>query len=226
MPASQKRIDGGRIPGAVEIPDCIEIVIFWTLANGRIGHTLLHGRSTGSFVPSATTAENIRASFGAQWAPNLALYSPSTTNFFQASVRDLTLKTTPAFLSTNAVTPGTSASPALPPQTALVLSSRTAQRGRGMNGRAYMPNWASNADAGNGQGIPALTAAMNAFGTGLINNTFLGQGLQAVVAHPHRQAYTGLAGAQHAERMASRVDVTNMVLRDLVWDTIRARVKP
>ena len=64
MAQSQKKVDGGRIGGPAVVPNCIEVVIFWNLVNGRIGHTILHGRNLGSFVPSAAIAETLRGNIG------------------------------------------------------------------------------------------------------------------------------------------------------------------
>jgi hypothetical protein len=225
MPTSTKKTDGGRIPGPVEITNCIEVVWFWILPNTRIAHTITHARSTGTFVPSPTTAEAIRAAIAASYTAHLAAFQNALSGFQKVSVRDMTARTNPAFESTGATVGGTDPGNALPPQTALVLSGKTAERGKGFNARLYIPGWSAAADAGSGTAVSTLTAAMNSFGTEVLQ-AYSGQGLTMCVAHPHRQTYTGITGTVHPDRPAAMVNLTTLTMKDLVFDTVRARVKP
>src|SRR5215469_1213404 len=161
-PQSVKKKDAGRIPGPAAISNCVEIVITWFSPQSRLFHTILHGRNSGSFVPSVGSANTLMTALAGTWSTNLALYTPTTASFFALSVRDMTSPTLPLFASTIAGTAGTSASPAMPANVALVLTENVAMRGRGAKGRLYIPNWATNADAGNGSAIAAVQTAMNA----------------------------------------------------------------
>jgi len=224
-PQSVKKKDAGRIPGPAVIAGCIEVIMNWTATNGRIIHTILHGRNLGTFTPSAASAQTLFAAISGNWSTNLALYSPTASQLTGLTVRDMSASTNLAFLSTGAAVSGTSASPGLPIQTALVLTANIAARGRGAKGRAYLPNWATNADAGNGLAIGAVGTALAAFGTALLSN-FSASGLTSTIAKPARAHYLGFTGTDHPARNAAMVDVNSWTARDLVFDTQRRRVQP
>jgi hypothetical protein len=221
---STKKHDAGRIPGPVAIANCIEIVLFWTQANTHLAHTILHGRNAGSFVPSVGQANTLFGTIGTSYTTNLASYQPTGTSLTYLTIRDMTATTNPIFQSTAAAVAGTSASIAMPENVALVLTANTTLRGRGRKGRAYIPNWATNADASGGLAVSALTAAMNAFGTALISN-MNAIGLTSTIANPARNAYIGYTGTTHAARAAGMNDVSSWTLKDLIWDTQRRRVQ-
>jgi hypothetical protein len=159
------------------------------------------------------------------WVSNFGAFVAASVTFLSVSVRDMSLLTNAAFLSTQVANPGTSASPAMPPQTALVMSGKTASRGKGFNARLYMPGWATNADSGGGVAAPALVTAAAAFGTSLLSN-YDSNNLTLCVAHPARQAYTGVTGTNHNARAADMVNVVSLTLKDNIFDTVRSRVKP
>jgi len=225
MPQSTKKVDGGRIGGPAVIPNCIEVIIPWTLANGRTGHSILHARNLGTFVPSVSSANTLQTAVVAAYQSNLLPFQATTVGHGNLSVRDMSAATNPIFVATSGGAAGTSASPAMPAQLALVLSAKAIQRGRGFNARYYIPGWATNADAGGGIAAPALVTALAAYATSLFN-AFTASGLQPAVAHPHRQQYTGITGTVHPERQPTAVDLQAWVLKDNIFDTVRARVKP
>jgi hypothetical protein len=220
-----KKTDPGRIPGPAVIPACVEVVLFWTLANSRTGHNVLHGRNSGSFVPSVTSANSLFSAILTTWNSQLALYAPTTVVLGGLSVRDMSASTNAPFLNNTSGGSGTSASAAMPPQVALVLSGKGTMRGKGNSARWYLPGWASNADSGNGVVAPAVVTALGPFMTSVFS-AFSTAGLVPCVAKPARQAYTGISGAQHPATTAHTIDIQAWALRDNIWDTVRARVKP
>jgi hypothetical protein len=222
---STKKVDAGRIPGPAAVPNVVEIQLAWTGANARIFHNYLHASFAGSVTLSVAIANTVFSAISSGWNTNLALYSPTTCNMLRATVRDMTATTNPIFVSTAAAVAGTSASPGMPANVALVLTEQATQRGRGMKGRIFVPCWATNADASGGQALAAVQTAMNAFGTAIFN-AMTAQSWTPCVAKPARQAYIGYSGASHNARAASSVQISGYTCQDLFWDSQRPRIKP
>ena len=226
MPSSTKKTDGGRIPGGVVIPNCIEVVWFWVLVNGRTGHTVTHARNRGTFVPSVATANGVMSSLSTNFTTNLALRISTLAALQAVSVRDMGALTNPAFRSDAPSAPGTSAVNALAPQTAAVLTGETALRGKGTRTRYYIPGFTVDGVTGAGAIAGPTSTSLTAFGNALIGN-YTANGLDLGLARPARQAYTGITGTNHPARSPATVEpVTAVVLKDVVYDTVRSRVKP
>ena len=49
-------LDPGDTGGPVVVPQCAQIVLNWTLADGRLGHNVLYGRYSGGFAGTAAQA--------------------------------------------------------------------------------------------------------------------------------------------------------------------------
>jgi hypothetical protein len=224
MPISTKKTDGGHIKGAAAVPNVIEFKTQVQLPNSKITFWTVHGFYT-TVPPNLQTVANgylsaVTTSWNAQLAPLLA-----TTTFLQGcQVRDMTNVNNPVIVATQTNQPGTSASPAMPPGAAIVLTEIIAARGRGLKGRIYLGGWATNADAGGGVIATATQTALNNFGTALLA-AINGQSLTACVAQVHRQQYQGVTGTVHGDRPASHVNVTGYILRDLIWDSQRRRAQ-
>jgi hypothetical protein len=159
---------------------------------------------------------------GAGWT-GLAAYMPTTSSLFSVSFRDMNTANNAFITSNAAAVPGTSASPALPDEVAVVVTMRTAKTGQANRGRVYNPAWATNAL---GAGGIVLAAAVTALGTWATNNllaAFAPRGLTAVLGQPARASYTGTTGTLHPARTAGSIAITSAVVRDNHWDTIRRR---
>jgi hypothetical protein len=223
-PASTKKHDAGRIPGAYIIPNCVEIGVVWGLPNARGGHSFFHGGNAGSTVVNVGLANTLMASLVSAFNANLASFIATDASLSYLWVRDMSLTTNPSINTTLSGAAGTSASNAMPAQNAIVVSEKSTQRGRGANGRAYIPGWADNANAGGGVIAPALVTAFGTFCTAWFSGIGAA-GLTPALAKPARNAYTGYSGAEHAERAASWVQVQEYYLRNNVFDTQRRRVE-
>jgi hypothetical protein len=224
LPHSQKKVDAGRIPGPYNVPQVIEVKLIWTSPSGRKYSSFLHGSYSTLFAVNVANANTLFGAISASWTTNMASLSPTTCQLTGLAMRDMTSFTNPVSLSTAAGVNGTSASPAMPENVALVLTEEVNVRGRGAKGRVYVPNWATNADAGGGIATAAAQTAMNNWGTGILN-AFTASGLTACVAKPARQAYIGFTGTQHNARAATNAAITAYLCQDLVWDTQRRRVQ-
>ena len=224
-PQSQRKVDAGRIPGPANVPGVIEVVMTFLLDNGKTATCKLHGKNSGSFVPSVAQANTTYNALAPSWSIRLAQYMHTTTSFQTVKIRDMTDHTLPQFESNVASTPGTGVGAAMPQDVALVLTVNIAARGRGAKGRLYLPGWAVNADAGNGQAIDAVRIAMDGLGQDWLSElTTLG--IPGALPQPARQEYRGLTGAVHPARAAGSTSIVSLVCENTEWDTQRRRGLP
>lgn len=223
-PQSQKKIDGGHIKGAANCANVIEVRMQFQLPNTKGMNLIVHGSYITAPANLQTLATALFGSLSSAWGSNLGLYMATTTAFQNVFVRDMTDHTTPVFTGTGTAVPGTSASPAMPVNAAIVMTENVNVRGRGAKGRVYLGGWATNADAGAGLINDAVRLAINAFGTALAS-ALSAQSLTPCVAYVQRQAYIGLTGTSHPIRPAARPPVTSYICQDLRWDTQRRRIQ-
>lgn len=217
-------VDPGHIGGPKVIPSCAEVKLVFALEDGKFGNIILTGRYAGSFNFTTTQATALwtALSSGAAWTA-LAGFLATSTNFGAVTLRDLNVPNAPIIPSGGTGNaPGTSASPALPNEVAIVVTKRTSRTGPGYRGRLYVPGFATNAlGAGNIVAAGAVTAVQNWANT--IAGAFTAQGLTHVLGQPARAAYTGRTGTQHPARPAQSTDVSSVTVRDNHWDTQRRR---
>lgn len=227
-PQSTKKKDAGRIPGAAAVANVLEIRCLLGLANGKVASITFHGYNATMPAVNVALANTLMASLSSAWSTNLGSYmaagtTPST--FAAVYIRDMTNPGFPVFQSTSAAVLGTSASPAMPVNVALVLTENLNIRGRGAKGRVYIPGWATNADAGGGVAVGAVQTAVTAFGTAVFN-AITSAGFTPAVAKVARAAYTGYTGTPHLQRNATWAQVISYSCRDAIWDTQRRRIQP
>lgn len=216
--------DPGLDKGKKVIPNCCQFHLVWNLVDGKQARQILAMTVGSSFNPTAGLAEQARASIvgSAAWSP-FAGFLATGTQLAAVQLRDLRVADMPLVPSTGSVTPGTSPSPALPSEVALVLTLRTAKVGPGNRGRVYLCGFATNG-LGAGDVIaaglvtaatnmaPAITVAMNTIGGSW--------GL----AQPHRLEYTSpKTGTHFDERPAGVAPITSVSVRDNHWDSQRRR---
>ena len=228
IPQSQKKKDAGRIPGAAAVTNVLEIRCNFLLPNLKQANIFFHGYNATMPAVNAALAQTLFASLSSTWSTNLATYMAAGTNpttFFAVFVRDMTNPGYPVFQSTGAGVVGTSASPAMPENVALVLTKNLNVRGRGAKGRAYLAGWATNADGGGGTAIGAAVTAVTAFGTGVFN-AIQAAGFTPAQAKPARAHYLGVTGTEHLARAQNYATVSNYVCRDNIFDSQRRRIQP
>lgn len=158
----------------------------------------------GAAVKSALTSSTL----GSQIHTTVALAN--------VGLRDIRTANTAEFLDSGAAVAGTATGDLLPPQTALVITLRTAQAGRSFRGRVYLPGFAESVStaagiyAGTTHGVSFITAIKSALVTSGLD---LG-----VLSRPNAEATPPRAGFI--------TPVTSIVIRDNVWDTQRRRAIP
>lgn len=224
MPVSVKKKDGGRIPGPAAVPNTIEIACIVGLPNTKRSRMVFHGSFTTPPGAMQTLANALWSSLSSAWSTNLASLMATQTTFQAVQIRDMTSPTNPVYVGTGTAIPGSSASPAMPPGAAIVMTENIVARGRGLKGRVFLGGWATNADAGAGAIAAATQTAINAFGTA-VQNAINAQSLVPCVAQVARQQYQGITGTVHGARSASHVNVSSYICQDLVWDAQRRRAQ-
>lgn len=215
--------DPGAVGGPKVIPQAAEVTLVYGLPSGKFGHNVLVGRYAGPFALDVASANAILTglSTGAQWTA-LAGFFSSDMNLGAVRIRDLNVRDQPLIESTVTGANGTSASPALPNEVALVVTLRTPFTGPQNRGRMYVPGWATNSlGAGNVAAAAAVTALNN--WASIIAGVLAAQGLTWSVGHLARQEYIGSTGTVHPARAAGTVPIQSAAVRDNHWDTIRRR---
>jgi hypothetical protein len=222
LPASQRKIDGGKIKGAQPCANTVEIRCLGTSANGKQLSFTVHGFFTGASPVAQALADTLWTSISTAWSANLAPQMVPAATFTAVHVRDMTLPTNPIFIGTGTAIIGTGTPPAVAPENAVVITENITMRGRGLKGRIFLGGWANTADAGNGVISAAASAAATGFGTALFN-AVSGAALTPCVAEVPRQSYTGLTGTTHAARSQAHPAVSSYSLRNNEWDIQRRR---
>lgn len=215
--------DAGRIPGAVVIPNAIQVRLVWTLANGKTVYNVLHGSVAGGFSATTAVADAVFTALKANagWTSLRANLS-TTCSLFGVDLRDLRSINQPVVASTTAAAAGTGATGAIPPGDALCVTLRTALVGRGSRGRVYLPGFDFSALAAGGVAAAGTVTNATSFMTG-VQTVLTASSITLAIANPARAAYTGSTGAAHAARPAGILPVTGIVTRNNIFDHQRRR---
>lgn len=206
--------DPGRIPGPIQIANCIEVDLLWNLASGKQVKNVLHGSVAGGFSATTAVAQAVYAAIiaSASWTA-WALDVHSTASFAGVQLRDLRTLNNPFVASTGAATAGTGAATALPPGSSLVITLRTAGAGRGFRGRVYLPGLDSVVLVA-ATGAATATANTNAVNfITAVQTALTSSSITLAIAQPARQAYTGRTGRAIPLRTANVQPVTSIVAR-------------
>lgn len=216
--------DPGHIPGPILIPNVWQVRILWGMADGKGAFNVLHVAVAPGSTPTAAIANGIKSAWQSlMTSSGLLPFLGNSSSMFNVDLRDLSPPgNNPLVSGTAGALTGTSASPSLPNEAAVVLTLRTAKAGPQNRGRIYLPNLATNAVDPTNVIIAGAVTALNSFAAGVISAVQTG-GNTMVIAQPARAAYTGKTGTQHPARGAGSQQVTACILRDNHFDTVRRR---
>lgn len=215
--------DPGHVGGPIVIPNCVQVLLTWSVPGGKVAHNVLYGRSAGVPAPSVAQAQGIFSALttGAQWTA-MSSHMVNTT-FNSVTLTSVHSAGQPSFVSTGLAVPTTGTDPqALPSEMAVCVTLRTGSRGVANRGRMYLTGF-GNAQVTTGNVILAacVTDVQNWAGT--ILTALSAQSYTWVIGQPARAAYTGSTGTQHPARIANSVPVTSIIVRDNHWDSQRRR---
>lgn len=202
---------------ALVVPNAAQMRLIWSLGGQLYALNVLGVVNAGSVAITQALTNTIGAAVKTGLTTS-ALGARITTNVALANVglRDVRTANTAEFLDSGAAVAGTGALDTLPPQTALVVTLRTAQAGRSFRGRVYLCGFSEteNFAAGTYSGQAGPVAFITAVQSALVNN-----GLNlGVISRPRTDPLNPSAGFV--------TPVTSIVLRDNVWDTQRRRAIP
>ena len=106
---------------------------------------VLHAQVTAAGPLNPSVGETIFSAIKANAATTTWLTQlPVNTSFTGVDVRDMRASNFPLLPSSSAAAPGTSAQNAISPQTAIVITLRTASAGRAFRGRVFLGGLAIN----------------------------------------------------------------------------------
>lgn len=216
--------DLGAVPGPVVIPSCAQVVLVWTLPDGKTAHNVLYGRYSGTFAGTATQSNAIHTalSTGASWTA-LAAFLNTGTAFIGVTLRNVGIADQPIIGSATATALGTGVGAPLPDETAAVITLRTALVGRANRGRLFIPGWNITAAAAGGVMVAGMVTALTNWAATIVG-ALSGQGYTLVIGQRQRVAYTSpVTGRQFGPRPANSVPVTSLQVRDNHWDSQRRR---
>jgi len=219
-------VDQGAIAGPIYVPSCAMISLLFSLTDGKTAHVNLGGRYSGAFHGTQAECNSMLAQFVSGNYSTLNAFFSSTGSLSAVTIRDINPPDGSGVVvqSNAAGVPGTSASPALPSEVALVVTKNTAKRGRSFRGRMYMANWATNAMGTGDTVAAAAVTALGAWASTLVGATLAAQGYPHVLLQPARAAYTSsITGRQFPARAATSEVITSLVVRDNHWDSQRRR---
>jgi|SRR5580765_3039494 len=215
--------DPGAVGGPVVIPFCSQIVLNWTLADGKVGHNVTYGRTATVPAPTVAQAQAIFAALttGGLWT-SFAGHLTTTTALASVTIRSVHAQDQPVVQSTGAAVPGTNAGVALPNEMALVVTERTALAGKSNRGRMYIPGYAAVEVLAANVASAAAVTDTTAWAAGFIG-IYATQGYTMVIGQKARAAYVGSTGTAHPARAATSTTVTSLLVRNNTWDSQRRR---
>lgn len=222
--------DPGRIPGPVVIPNCVSMLLSWSLANGKRASNAMHFSNPASAVIDEALADTINNAFIADarfttWMSRVG----SECSYLGLALKDLSVANNAFHGSTAAAVPGNyPVDPVtLPPEVAFVVTERTNLGGRENRGRVYLPGVSRNLCTTGAVADPTVVAdapdLLNALG-----DAVAGAGTFAIcIAQPARQSYTSPdTGRVIPARDANFIDVVAFSSRDNIFDSQRRRSQP
>lgn len=215
--------DSGRIPGAVIIPNCIQVRLVWSLPNTKTAYNVLHGSVAGGFNATAGVADAVFTALkaAAGWTAWKTRVN-SGISLAGVDLRDLRTPNLPIVPSSTAASAGTGAGTALPPGDALCVTLRTAGSGIAFRGRLYLPGLDSSALAAGGVAAAGTMTDAAAF-VAAVQTVLNASSITLALAQPARAAYDGTHGAHHNARAANVMPITAIQVRNNIIDHQRRR---
>lgn len=225
--------DLGHIKGPVYIANCVSVRLIWTLPNLKRASNILHA----TFVTVPTFSQSwinglqtaINSAFTASTLPGQL---HAQTQLTAVGVRNMAQDPITTFgfaewLSNGAGVNGSAAAGGpLPANVSYCVSLRTGLSRQANRGRVYLAGFSINSSTAAGTATAAVQTGSADFitrvQTALASTT---PSLVMAIAHPARQGYTGRTGVQYGARSPGAIKVDSIVGRDVVWDTVRLRVK-
>lgn len=219
------------------IPNCVQVRLLCIVSNQGAINVLHATKSAGLTITQGLT-DTIGAAIKSAYTANIAPLSNANSSLVRVGLRDLTNPNMPEFLDAGAPVSSAIVADALPPQTALCVTLKTANSGKSFRGRVYVGGWSETANSATGTatgGAPANAVAyIQAISAALTTN-----GLTLAVASRPAYAYvitktTTFQDAttqvetigRGAARNGSATAVTLIQSRNATFESQRRRANP
>ena len=130
----------GYKAGPLVIPNVVEVILAWSLPNGKNASNVLHAASGGGTAANEVNATALMdaISTSAEWVA-WAAYLNTGTHLLAVKLRSLHEANNVQWISTSAQADGLATDGALPEEVALCATLKTAVAGRKGRGRIYLP---------------------------------------------------------------------------------------
>lgn len=199
------------------VPNAAQMRLIWSLGGQLYALNVMGVVNAGAVAITQaltnTIGTAIKAALGSS---SLNGYLHTTVELANIGLRDIRTANQAEFIDTGAGVAGTGTGDVLPLQTAYCITLRTAQAGRSFRGRVYL--------CGYNETVNTVTGTIAASATSVNFVAAIKAALQAngldlgVIARPQEAPLIPRAGFI--------TTVTQIVARDLVWDTQRRRAIP
>lgn len=197
----------GYLAGPLVIPNVVEVVISWILANDRHASNVLHATSAGGEAATEANATAVMDAISTsdEWVAYAARLAAGT-HLMAVKLRSLHEANNVQWVSTSAQADGLGADGALPEEVALCATLKTAHAGRRGRGRIYLPGFDKSACDSIGLALEStrtLAAAwLNQVSAALETNF-----MSLCVAHRSYVAYTSPATGRVVPEGATLGDI-------------------
>lgn len=209
------------MPFPLVVSGAAQLRLNWTVAGIEFNNVLGVVKPPGVTVNQAL-ADTVGAAVKTAYTTSgMQTHQQLATGLTAVGLRDISSAGQPEYLDSGVVVVGTGTGDILPPQTALVVSVRTARSGASYRGRIYLGGFIEVDNEAAGQMSQAVATAAVAFIDGVMD-ALAANGMQLGVVSRPRQEKTIPAKVITAKTgfvtPASLVEVNN-----LLWDTQRRR---
>lgn len=207
------------------IPQGVLVRLIWNKGGEASAVNVLGALNPGAVAINQSLANTVGAAIKARFTSSG--YVGVISNQYalaQVTLRNINVANQAEFPDAGAAVVGTDTSHPLPPQTALVVTLRTAMAGPSYRGRVYMCGWGEGANDTTGLAVAGSAAGATAFVAGVQTDLAAAGLTLAVLSRPRD------ADPLHIPPILAKAGwgtaVTSIILRNLVWDTQRRRSVP
>lgn len=217
------------------VPSGAVVRLLYSVA-GQLAINTLGAIITGSPTFDQAMADRIGSAIKSVWGTNMGPVCPASSELVRVGVRDVRTANQTEFLDQGAPVTGAAIGDALPKQTALCITLRTAQSGKSARGRVYLPVFGEAESGADGTATLAAQTAGVSFLQAVDGTALTPEGMRlAVMTKPqedvivneittHLDGTTTIRQIYHQTRKDGRVlQVGGFESRDAEWETQRRR---
>lgn len=209
------------MPFPLVITNAAQIYLHWSVAGTPYNNVIGASKPPGVSITQAL-ADTLGAAIKTAYTTSgMATHQQNATGLGQVGVRDISTAGQPEYLDSGLGVVGTGLGDVLPPQTALVVSVRTARAGASYRGRIYLGGFTETDNAPAGTIAQAAADAAVAFIDG-VSDAISAAGMQMAVLSRPREAKT-IPAKEIAAKGGFATPATVVEVRNLLWDTQRRR---